>query len=166
MTLPSTRFVFSIGLYPKTPFEGNMVWVHGIVEDIRNKVGETIFHVKDEKGKWSAYGDAVETIKIGDRVRAYGMIVNQPDGNMLLAAKWVKKIEKEEYAFCEKQTHAAWENILKQYHEIIQLVPFVPPISRKNNIEKTPLANTPEKKEREENDFIPATELKVEQDYL
>lgn len=163
MALPHTTFVFSPALYPQTPLINTPVFVHGLLTEVKVKPNEVILKGKDEKGEWSAYVEQyLETFTVGQRVRAYGLIVPQPDGNVMLAAKWAKIMSEDEQAYCQKQATKEWETIVAHNPTISSLVPFVSPVSKKTNA-TTP---TPSPRPHEEPDFIPATQFKVEHDYL
>jgi hypothetical protein len=166
MTPHSVRFTFSPALYPQTPFVNHSVFLHGEIVEIKTRQNEQIVRAKDEKGEWNAYAEStIALFEKGNLVRAYGIIVSQPDGNTMLAAKWIKKIEKEEYEYCQRETGVEWEKMEKENPSLKGLKPFVP----KKNIEKNPptqAENTSKVHPETDSDFIPAAQLKIEREYL
>ncbi len=167
MAHPTVRFVFSPALYPKTPLVNTPVFVHGILTEVRVKPNEITLKGKDEKGDWCAYVEQyVERFEIGQRVRAYGIVSTQPDGNIMLSAKWVKTITEEEYHYCEKETTRMWETTTNEYPVILTLNVFVAPMIEKNNTAHSKTKEDSPPSVEEETDFIPAAQFKVEREYL
>ncbi len=164
MAQPPTRFVFSPALYPGTPLTNTPVFTHGKIIEIMEKSGELLLKVQDEKGTWSAYTERDAALQDEQTIRAYGLIVSQPDGNVMLAAKWVKRVEKDEYAYCEREARKEWEKLIETYPTLATLTAYTIP-ERKNTRNETPTRQDSRSRD-EESDFIPATEFKVDKEYI
>jgi hypothetical protein len=166
MAYPPTLFVFAPALFPNTPLINRPVFVHGILTDVKIKPSEVILKGKDEKGEWSAYVEQyAERFEIGQWVRAYGLIVPQPDGNVSLAAKWAKRIEKEEYDYCTTQTMQGWEALRKEYRSMDTLQPFIPAPTKTLTPQTIPAPKT-QNRSSDDPDFVSAAQFKVEREYL
>ncbi len=163
--------VFAPALYPNTPLEGKWVLLHGTLSQQRGRRDETIIRARDEKGEWEAYAHySIPLLNTGESVRAYGRIMIQPDGSVQLAAQWIKKIEMEEAEYCLRETHANWEKIIQNHAGLQTLSPAVPkPITTHAlppvAMVATPYAPTPTPPAKED-DFVPASELEVEKEYV
>lgn len=167
MAHPSTLFVFSPALYPHTPLINRTVFVHGTLTDVKIKPNEVILKGKDEKGEWSAYVEQyAERFEVGQKVRAYGLIVPQPDGSVSLAAKWAKRIEDEEHGFCLHHTTQGWNGLRSEHPTIDTLKPFVPTASKILTQPVQATIQKPKTSAPEESDFVSAAQFKVEREYL
>ncbi len=167
MAYPPTLFVFAPALYPNTPLINRTVFVHGTLTDVKIKPSEVILKGKDEKGEWSAYVEQyAERFEVGQHVRAYGLIVPQPDGNVSLAAKWAKRIEKEEYTHCTTQTTQGWEAMRKEHPRIDALQPYIPAPTKILTTPPSPSVSKPKTSPSDDPDFVSAAQFKVEREYL
>ncbi len=165
MDHPGVQFVFSPALYPQTPLSNHTVFLHGEIVEVKQRNQELTFRIKDEKGEWEAYGEGdPRTFNVGEKVRAYGLIVPQPDGKMMLAAKWVKKIETEEWEYCIRSTQKEWTPLLETNQSISTLKPFELPKPRPGIVQsiQTETKSPP----KDDEDFISAHQIKVEKEYL
>ncbi len=156
-------FVYSPALYPQSPLENKDVFTHGVLAETKTRNGERIIKVKDEKGEWEGFAEEtkIENAQVGERVRAYGTILAQPDGKLALSIRWAKKVGEEEYAFCQKETHNEWNNLVQQHATLNVLIPYKAPAPK---IISHTLNSIPAKAEPSE--FISAAEFKVEREYL
>ncbi|MEK6970866.1 MAG: hypothetical protein AABW68_04225 [archaeon] len=167
MTESPVLFVYAPALYPGTPFLERAVFVHGKLVEVKIKPNETILKGEDAKGVWWAYVEQyVERYEIGQRVRAYGIITAQPDGNVSLAAKWTKIIEEGEYAYCEEQSRNTWETLQKEQPVIDTLPPFHERAATRGNPHSSLSPTAAKPTEKGEPEFIPADQLKVEREYI
>lgn len=167
MVYPPTLFVFAPALFPNTPLINRTVFVHGILTDVKIKPSEVILKGKDEKGEWSAYVEQyAERFEVGQKVRAYGLIVPQPDGNVSLAAKWAKQIEEGEYTQCVSHTTQGWEALRKEHPTLETLKPFIPAPTKILTTIPASAVSTPKTSPSEDPDFVSAAQFKVEREYL
>lgn len=165
MDHPGVQFVFSPALYPQTPLSNHTAFAHGNVLETKQRNGELVIRVKDEKGEWEAYGEGNATdFQIGETVRAYGLIVPQPDGKMMLAAKWIKKTNPDEHAYCIRHAQKEWNTIIEKNPSISTLKPFELPKPKPGQIQ-TPLKET-KSPPKDDEDFVSAHQLNVEKEYL
>lgn len=159
------QFVFAPALFPQSPLSNHTVFLHGEIVEVKQRNMELTFRVKDEKGEWEAYGEGSPTAyQTGEKVRGYGLIVPQPDGKMMLAAKWIKKVGNEEYDYCIRHAQQEWTSILEKNPSILTLKPFELPKS------KTPMVSSSSRETKsaspDDSDFISASQLNVEREYL
>ncbi len=159
-----TIFVFSPALYPNTPLTGKNVFTHGNITEIKNRNGEIVVRVKDEKGEWEGYAEEkkTQTFNVGNSVRAYGSINAQPDGRNMLSCTWIKEISTEEKEFCERKTREMWEKLTQTHSTLSTIQPHTMPAPKLVKTETTIVTHAQPK----ENEFISAAEFKVEREYL
>ncbi len=157
-------FVYAPALYPDAKLSQKNVFTHGKIIEIKERPGETIVRVNDEKGEWEGYLDTQKKITLseGMNIRAYGTISTQPDGRNMLACAWIKPTEHEENEFCQRKTRETWEKITQENPRINDAKPFVRPTPVLVKTE-TPI-QSPAKTTA--NEFISAAEIKVEHEYL
>lgn len=154
------RFIYSPATYPRSPLAGEWVFILGKLEEKQTNGNEIRLRVRDEKGIWEGYGFALSPeLETGKKVRGYGQLKAQPDGNMQVALQWAKEINEEEMLFCEKQTQLEWEKMVVEYSVLPLLTPFEPKLTA--TIQK-PLSTKPPQSE----EFISANELQIERDYV
>lgn len=157
------KFVYAPALYPSSPLEGEDVFLHGECVETKTRNGELVVRARDEKGEWEAYGEHAVGVTKGTPLRAYGTIAAQPDGRMMLAAKWIKPVEQDEMEYCKKKTHQEWTHLIEAKPELSTLAPFVPPkpVTKTLQVETTPPKNA-----QNDTDFVSASEIKIEREYL
>lgn len=138
--------------------------MHGEIKEVKRRNGEVILRCADEKGEWEAYLEFSFqfNLEIGQKVRGFGIIENQPDGKVVLAARWVKKTDENELAFCVHETQKNWETVCRAHPGVGELKPYVQPISKPMPIP----AFTGATQAPESNEFVPASELKIERDFV
>ena len=160
---PGVQFVFSFATYAQTPLVNRRVFLHGEIIHGKHRNGEMVIEVKDEKGIWEGFAEEKkgESFTEGQKVRAYGVILSQPDEKNTLSCQWIKTIETEEWEYCVRQTRKEWEVLLQTHPELETLKPFELP---KPKIVKMNTQTVP--KTTEPNEFISAAEIKVEREYL
>ncbi len=165
MDHPGVQFVFSPALYPQTPLSNHTVFLHGEIVEVKQRNQELTFRVKDAKGEWEAYAEGdPRTFTTGEKVRAYGLIVPQPDGKMMLAAKWVKKIEADEWEYGIRSTEKEWAPLLENNPILSTLKPFELPKPRLGLVNV--LQNKTKTPPKDDDDFVSAHQIKVEKEYL
>ncbi|MBM3282282.1 MAG: hypothetical protein FJY86_03000 [Candidatus Diapherotrites archaeon] len=158
-----TLFVFSPALYPNTPLSGKNVFTHGNIIETKNRNGELVVRVKDEKGEWEGYAEEKKTpmLNVGTHVRAYGSINAQPDGRNMLACTWIKEISTEEKEYCERKTRHEWGALTQTNATLSTIQPHIMPAPKLVKTETIVTHAQPK-----ENEFISAAEFKVEREYL
>ncbi len=161
-TRESALFVFAPSAYAKTPLQGKWVFMHGTLQQQITQGNEHRVVVEDAKGKWEGYTYSLAHSLIeGQTVRGYGQLKVQPDGNCKVALQWMKPIEEKEKQYIETQTQLAWGKLVEQFPQLPLLQPFENNPIRVHESYTKQKPPTPQQEE-----FIPASELKVEEDYV
>lgn len=168
MPIKPAKFTYSTALFHETPLLGMNAFLHGEIIEIKKRKGELSIQCKDEKGTWEAYTEnipekTIKEFKKGKKTRAYGVITSQPDGKNQLHAKWIILTAKEEYEFVQNQTKKEWEKLIQENPTLQKLKKTT---EKKENFFKK--EETIPKKEKEEKkvDFIPASQLNVEREFI
>lgn len=157
----SALFVFAPAMYGKTPLQGKWAFTHGKVIFTITQGNEHRVIVEDEKGQWEGYLYSLPpTITEGQSVRGYGQLKVQPDGTCKMALQWLKPTQENENQFIQKQTQHQWQQLVQAFPQL----PMLQPITAKPILvqEKT----TPKPTAPQQEEFVPANELHVEQDYV
>ena len=161
-TRESALFIYAPAAYAKTPLHGKWVFAHGQVHQKITQGNEHRFIVEDAKGKWEGYTYAgAHAVEAGQAVRGYGQLKLQPDGNCKIALQWIKPIEEKEKQYMETHTQSAWGKLVEAYPQLPLLQPFENKPIRVQENDTRPKSSEPQQEE-----FIPASELKVEEDYV
>lgn len=154
-------FVFAPSTYASTPLHGKWAFMHGTLKQTTQQGNEHRVWVEDAKGQWEGYLYALsQPLNEGQTVRGYGQLKVQPDGSCKIALQWIKSIQENEKQYIEKQTHAQWQQLVQEFPQLPLLQPFTqkPILVQEKTTPKTPLP--------QQEEFIPASELHVEQDYV
>ncbi|QQR92551.1 MAG: hypothetical protein IPJ89_05395 [Candidatus Iainarchaeum archaeon] len=156
----SALFVFAPSAYAKTPLQGRWVFTHGTLQQSTTQGNEHRVWVEDAKGQWEGYLYALpQEINNGTSVRGYGQLKVQPDGSCKIALHWLKPIHEDEKQYIEKQTHTHWQKLVQEFPQLPMLQPFT---SKPIIVQEKPIAKPAPQQE----EFVPASELHVEQDYV